>query len=826
MRITLTTILTALLLLAASTSLVADVAPKLMNYQALVTDALGAPLDCQCSIVFTIYGSKTGDDILWQETHTSSITAGQLNAVFGEGDIPTPIDEAVFSSSEAWLGITVEGDPELTPRSRLVAVPYSQRVNTVDLAKGGAISGTVQIDPPALKSGDALEASLIVRGSAGDSVVLSPADDVAFYATNDAGDVALVAMAGAQGGTFQVNANASAAFASSPRFVSIQPAVSIAFQATGDNGDDLIMMTTPPEGGTIEVNASNQLKDPDAVTRSIQIAPAQNIVIQATEENGDATVALTTNPNGGAFRVSSSDAAKSLTGSVLISPADNVALRASDGNGNVMLEAVATAAGTSIIINEVSKDGFASTPKLEINNQGLSFFTANGIDTAFCVDVSGNIYTKGNVIAGQNFAKKSDRLEGAWATVLGFNNDAPGDSAAIGGGYSNQALSRNSTVSGGVGNIAGAPGKAATYGWETIGGGSGNSASGQLSTVAGGGGNQAIEEWTTIAGGLNNTASGTRSTILGGQSNETTGFASTVAGGYNCAAEGAYAATVGGNNNSAIEAADFVGGGGENTASGGNSAVVGGVYGESSGPFSIVTGGQYNKARGQFSTVGGGGGWSDVDSNVASGHFSVVPGGQANRASASHTLAAGTRANADHEGSLVWADANAFEFHSSANNEFAARSIGGVRFVTAIDGSGAATAGVSVAPGGGSWSALCDVNLKDNIEKVDVQDLLDKLATIDISMWNYRAQDESIRHIGPMAQDFYEAFGVGEDERRITTIDADGIALAAIQALNAELNRKTDELAAQGSEIEELKAQLAKIQLLLDKIMTNDETIQ
>ena len=52
-----------------------------------------------------------------------------------------------------------------------------------------------------------------------------------------------------------------------------------------------------------------------------------------------------------------------------------------------------------------------------------------------------------------------------------------------------------------------------------------------------------------------------------------------------------------------------------------------------------------------------------------------------------------------------------------------------------------------------------------------------------IESWNYRTQDASIRHIGPMAQDFHAAFGLGEDELRINTIDIDGVNMLAVQAL-------------------------------------------
>ncbi len=64
------------------------------------------------------------------------------------------------------------------------------------------------------------------------------------------------------------------------------------------------------------------------------------------------------------------------------------------------------------------------------------------------------------------------------------------------------------------------------------------------------------------------------------------------------------------------------------------------------------------------------------------------------------------------------------------------------------------------------------------------------MAGLDISEWNYITEGKNIRHIGPMAQDFYELFGLGKDNRSISTIDASGVALAAIQ----ELHKKTEEI--------------------------------
>jgi len=66
---------------------------------------------------------------------------------------------------------------------------------------------------------------------------------------------------------------------------------------------------------------------------------------------------------------------------------------------------------------------------------------------------------------------------------------------------------------------------------------------------------------------------------------------------------------------------------------------------------------------------------------------------------------------------------------------------------------------------------------------VDGQEILASLADVPITTWNLKSQDPAIRHMGPVAQDFSAAFGLGESDTAISTIDADGVALAAIQGL-------------------------------------------
>ena len=67
----------------------------------------------------------------------------------------------------------------------------------------------------------------------------------------------------------------------------------------------------------------------------------------------------------------------------------------------------------------------------------------------------------------------------------------------------------------------------------------------------------------------------------------------------------------------------------------------------------------------------------------------------------------------------------------------------------------------------------------------------------------------TMRQIGPMAQDFYRAFGLGDSDKAINSVNAQGVAFAAIQGLNLKL---ADQVKTKDSEITKLKARLAAIE--------------
>jgi hypothetical protein len=296
-------------------------------------------------------------------------------------------------------------------------------------------------------------------------------------------------------------------------------------------------------------------------------------------------------------------------------------------------------------------------------------------------------------------------------------------------------------------------------------------------------------------------------TIGGGRGNQAGDAAGT--------ADDARSATVGGGeDNTASAAFATVGGGFSNAASNQYSTVGGGDNNLASGFLSTVAGGSNNVASGYAATVGGG------EFNVAAGNHSFAAGN--NVAAGNSSFAAGHRAKANHNGTFVWADAANFDFGSQTANQFRARATGGAQFVSAVNISGGATAGVALAAGGNSWASISDRTLKDNITPIDGRDVVRRLAAIPITQWNLKAQDPTIKHLGPMAQDFYAAFGLGEDERYINSADADGIALVSIQALyqiltaleqkTAALEQKTAELGRIADNVEDLRARLARFE--------------
>ena len=134
---------------------------------------------------------------------------------------------------------------------------------------------------------------------------------------------------------------------------------------------------------------------------------------------------------------------------------------------------------------------------------------------------------------------------------------------------------------------------------------------------------------------------------------------------------------------------------------------------------------------------------------------------------------------------------------------------------TTLTSNSGGSAGVTLPAGGGSWNNLSDRNMKANFAAVDTRAILRGVLSLPISTWNYKTQEASVRHIGPMAQDFFAAFKVGEGDKTIATIDPDGVALAAIQGLHAELKDRDAKIDGLQQQLRQQQEQLDGLKKLL-----------
>jgi hypothetical protein len=394
----------------------------------------------------------------------------------------------------------------------------------------------------------------------------------------------------------------------------------------------------------------------------------------------------------------------------------------------------------------------------------------------------------------------------------GNSNGITGDEAFIGAGQANSVAGQSGFVGAGIYNAGQAngvfvgsgglsyfeaqqdnnnldppPGNVASADDSFVGAGDLNQISGPGSFI-GAGGYTYAKTFATTAG---NQIAGTDAFIGAGDQNKV-------------AANGAFVGAGQGNSIAAQATYAALAGGYANSITGEYGAIAGGSANSITGEYGAIAGGIGGKAAGTGAAIGGG------ETNLASGAVATIPGGYHNVASGIASFAAGYGAEAVTNGAFVWADeSSTARVKSAFNNEFVARASGGVYFYS----NAASTAGVRLPAGGGAWSSLSDRNMKTGVAALDDAAVLDKVAALPVNVWSYTSEP-GVRHVGPMAQDFYAAFGVGEDDRHITSIDEDGVALAAIKALHAENRDLRDCLARNSARLARVEALAARDEAL------------
>ncbi|GIK86928.1 MAG: hypothetical protein BroJett026_24090 [Betaproteobacteria bacterium] len=430
-----------------------------------------------------------------------------------------------------------------------------------------------------------------------------------------------------------------------------------------------------------------------------------------------------------------------------------------------------------------------------------------------------------NVVGGHGSNIVDAGVRGA---TVGGGGIAPGTDPGFGTASLNRVTDAYGTVGGGTNNRAGnASGSTADAVWATVAGGGSNVASGAAATVGGGG---------------SNVASGTSSTVSGGNQNQAAGSRASVAGGEFNSAAGDLAAVGGGQNNTAPGFASAVTGGRLNTA-GGTTSQAGGYRAK------VRTPAQSGDADGDEGTFL----WADTSNfdfpSTGPNQFRVrATGGVAFVTQVDGTGAATRAVTLNGNGELdfgavdrqvvnlrgagygigVQADTAYFRIDGAVAQGAAGGFSwyhGGVHAAGAND-AGGGTELMRLAPDGtlttlGPVNPPSDRRLKTAFAPVDAAATLARVLALPITTWAYRSAPQ-VRHVGPTAQDFRAAFGLGRDDTTIATVDADGVALAAIQGLNAKLEarlaQKDAEIAQRDAQIASLSAGLADLRRAVDAL--------
>ncbi len=340
-------------------------------------------------------------------------------------------------------------------------------------------------------------------------------------------------------------------------------------------------------------------------------------------------------------------------------------------------------------------------------------------------------------------------------------------------------------------------------------------------------GNRTISNFATISGGISNFVNGGSGGFVGGGSSNTAdGDYATVSGGINNTA-GLQSAVGGGTANNASGFESTIGGGKSNSASGTNSTVPGGV-GNVAGAIASLAAGNRAKAMHDGSFVWGDSLTADISSSAAN-QFVVRATGGVHFNPATRLYFGmqtrqminlwGTSATTPDEfgigvqtGTAYFRSNSNFCWHKGGSHDNGFCTAGGTGTVQmALRETAAATTAVGHLYAA-SFNIGSDRAVKTAIASINPRKVLSKVLAMPITSWAYKT-DGNTRHIGPMAQDFHKAFGLGGSDKSIATVDADGVALAAIQGLHQIVKDKDAKISA----LEKLNATMQKKLAAIEK---------
>jgi trimeric autotransporter adhesin len=221
-------------------------------------------------------------------------------------------------------------------------------------------------------------------------------------------------------------------------------------------------------------------------------------------------------------------------------------------------------------------------------------------------------------------------------------------------------------------------------------------------------------------------------------------------------------------------------------------------------------------AVGEMTTASGEASVALGQRTLSSGPFSVAMGSYVT-SDAYNSVAMGLLASTGgFHGSFVYGDRSTVNGSQSvvvptAENQFVVRAAGGFQLRT----SGNLSTGCNLPAGSGTWACTSSMTTKHLFGDVDGEALLARLQQVPVRTWSYVTEDGGVRHMGPFAEDFRSAFGLGVNDVSIGLQDIDGVNLAAVKALVERTDRLLRENAAQSARIQTLEAEMAALRAAL-----------
>ncbi|MGA8029612.1 MAG: tail fiber domain-containing protein [Bryobacteraceae bacterium] len=760
------------------------IVPRLIQFSGVLKDSQSKSQTGNVPVTFSIYASQEDGAPLWTETQEVTPGAdGNYAVLLGAASQSGVPAELFLSGGARWLGIQTPDQPE-QPRVLLVSVPYALKAADADTLGGKPASAYVTVEQQAI----------------------SPAPGAHAAAASQAASTgmmrALTAPLNTPGACSTVTSDGTAA------------ANSIALFTTACNIEASPLVASSGKVGLATTTPSAYL---DIYPITTAFASSATVTAQAIRGNVTANPSSASygiyegvrgqaNDGGATNRVGTLKGFVSSTGTTSNQNVD--ALYGLYSQAQVNKPGGTAAAAYGIFANAVETAGTLST------GYGLYAEAQGTMATAYGVYSTVTNYSSGKPVAGYGVFIAPLTVSG---TSFGLYQGGSGDKNYFAGKVGLGTSTPSALLE--VNGTAKFDGAVTFAGGETY---TGNVTTNDqlVSTVATGTAPLSVASTTQVANlnaslldGLSASAFATTgaNTFSGGQ---------TINGNLNLTGSINSALVLQGSvtdPNTDYASANVIGGDSYNIVTNGAIGATiagGGAVNQSSetlypntvsADFGTVSGGVGNTAGGDYSTVAGG------YENSASGSYSIAAGGYLNIARGAYTFAGGWNAAASDNGSFVWCQENGDVCTSKGTNSFMVSAGGGVYLYSGPGGQGC-----YLTASAGSWACSSDRNLKSNVASIDPLSVLERVAQMPISQWSMKSDTAGHKHIGPMAQDFYAAFGLGDTDKYIAQGDAQGVALASIQGLYRIVQEKNEQIRSllqeKGEEIQALKTQLEALE--------------